>query len=291
MAFRTSMWPPSRSSSVRGDLNGRPSTQGCVVPMLVGSSLSRLCLAPRPARALQRHGAAGAFSSRAQASKGDTGPRLDNLELLIGDVLCLVSFATYKQIGAIALSPDFPGWLAPLHLNPVRLAEFLSFSSTLTLTWVGCALILGGYAGSATADVPTALRRTCAAWLCSMPVAAAQLVLLTAAEDGALVGSAGFATALPLAASGPGEPFATAAGVLGVMCAWRAYYTTFLCISNFWEDRRQQLLHLAESAAAAAVLSAAGCLVLAALTWEAREGSVRSALDSLAAAWPYTPLP
>jgi hypothetical protein len=273
------------------------------------------------------------------------------------------------QIGAIALSPDFPGWLAPLHLNPVRLAEFVSFSSTLTLTWVGCALVLGGYAGSATADVPTALRRTCAAWLCSMPVAAAQLVLLTAAEDGALVGSAGFATALPLAASGPGEPFATAAGVLGeapggegagggrlsagacpsethsrrhwchaacavllgaaldaasqdapampqamrrsthpaplpltppthrpsaatgVMCAWRAYYTTFLCISNFWEDRRQQLLQLAESAAAAAVLSAAGCLALAALTWEAREGSVRSALDSLAAAWPYTPLP
>lgn len=52
-----------------------------------------------------------------------------------------------------------------------------------------------------------------------MPVAAAQLVLLTAAEDAALVGDEGFASALPLAASGPGEPFVTAAGVLGLMCA------------------------------------------------------------------------
>ena len=49
-----------------------------------------------------------------------------------------------------------------------------------------------------------------------MPVAAAQLVLLTAAEGGSLVGEADFASrVLPLAASGPGEPFVTAAGVLG----------------------------------------------------------------------------
>ena len=57
--------------------------------------------------------------------------------------------------------------------------------------------------------------RTCIMWFISMPVAAAQLVLLTAAEDFTLVGDEGFASALPLAASGPGEPFVTAAGVLG----------------------------------------------------------------------------
>lgn len=56
-------------------------------------------------------------------------------------------------------------------------------------------------------------------WLVTMPVAAAQLVLLTAAEDGSLVGDEGFASALPLAASGPGEPFVTAAGVLGELAA------------------------------------------------------------------------
>ena len=37
-----------------------------------------------------------------------------------------------------------------------------------------------------------------------MPIAAAQLVLATAAEDGALVSSFGFASKLPLAASGAG---------------------------------------------------------------------------------------
>lgn len=57
-----------------------------------------------------------------------------------------------------------------------------------------------------------------------MPVAAAQLVLVTAAEDKALVGDFGFASALPLAASGPGEPFTTAAGVLGLMAIWRCFY-------------------------------------------------------------------
>lgn len=61
--------------------------------------------------------------------------------------------------------------------------------------------------------------RTCRMWLISMPVAAAQLVLLTAAEDATLVGDEGFASVLPLAASGPGEPFVTAAGVLGEPCA------------------------------------------------------------------------
>ncbi len=45
------------------------------------------------------------------------------------------------------------------------------------------------------------------------------------------IGEEGWVTKLPLAASGPGEPFASAVGVLGVMTIWRAYYTTF--IDNF----------------------------------------------------------
>lgn len=48
-----------------------------------------------------------------------------------------------------------------------------------------------------------------------------------------LVGSEGFAAALPLAASGPGEPFVTAAGVLGVMAMWRSFYCCFLDYWNF----------------------------------------------------------
>ena len=53
------------------------------------------------------------------------------------------------------------------------------------------------------ADIQTAAGRVLTTWACSMPVAAAQLVLVTAAEDHTLVGTEGFASSLvPLAASG-----------------------------------------------------------------------------------------
>jgi hypothetical protein len=86
-----------------------------------------------------------------------------------------------------------------------------------------------GRAGAA--DLRTALARTAGAWLIAMPVAFCNLVLVTACEGRAPVGDALFARALPLAASGPGEPFVTAAGVLGHMSLWRAFYTLFL---DYW---------------------------------------------------------
>lgn len=52
------------------------------------------------------------------------------------------------------------------------------------------------------ADVKTATTKAFITWACAMPVAAAQLVLATAAEDGVLVADFGFASKLPLAASG-----------------------------------------------------------------------------------------
>ena len=52
------------------------------------------------------------------------------------------------------------------------------------------------------ADLPTALTRVSAAWLIAMPVAACNLILVTAAEDGVFVGEAGFGRVLPLAARG-----------------------------------------------------------------------------------------
>lgn len=55
------------------------------------------------------------------------------------------------------------------------------------------------------ADLPTVLTRVSTAWLVSQPVAAAQLVLVTAAEGKSLVpafGDFSFAAHMPLAASG-----------------------------------------------------------------------------------------
>lgn len=51
----------------------------------------------------------------------------------------------------------------------------------------------------------TAAWKALITWACAMPIAAAQLVLVTAAEDQALVADFGFASKLPLAASGEGR--------------------------------------------------------------------------------------
>jgi hypothetical protein len=94
---------------------------------------------------------------------------------------------------------------------------------------VVAAALTGGYSSSAAgSSIPASLRAACRAWLVSMPVAAAQLVLVTAAESQALVGQEGWGQVLPLAASGPGEPLGTAAGLLGVMSMWRAFYAVYI---------------------------------------------------------------
>lgn len=172
----------------------------------------------------------------AVACRGASEPpraSIENPELLIGDGIALVSFCLYKQISSIVLSPSFAGWLAPLKFNPVRFEEFAALTLTLLGAWIGASLVSGGYRTSATSDLPSALVATSVAWLASMPVAAAELVLLTACENQALVGDEGFARVLPLAASGMGEPFVTAAGVLGVMAVWRSFYTVYLDVYNF----------------------------------------------------------
>lgn len=67
---------------------------------------------------------------------------------------------------------------------------------------------------------------------------------------------------------GPGEPFATAAGVLGLMALWRSFYTVYL---DFWNirtihgspvDRYQDMLHFADALRSALLVSIAFCIVL-----------------------------
>lgn len=158
--------------------------------------------------------------------------------------------------------------MAPLQFNPDRFVELLSFTATVCGTWVAAGLLAGGYRIDSTADLNTALARTCRIWLVSMPVSAAQLVLVTAVEGQSLVGAEGFATVLPLAASGPGEPFATAAGVLGLMACWRAFYTAYLDVFNLRSaagnlvDRGQQVQHFVETLRTVLLLCIACCVVL-----------------------------
>ncbi|GAX79260.1 hypothetical protein CEUSTIGMA_g6700.t1 [Chlamydomonas eustigma] len=169
----------------------------------------------------------------------------------------------YKQISAIVMSSSFPGWLAPLKFNPIRFIEFAGFGCTLVGSWVIAGLLVGGYCAAATNHLPGMLRRTSVTWLVSMPVASAQLVISTAAESQALVGDEGWYAKLPLAASGPGEPFTTAAGVLGVMVMWRAFYCTHL---DPWSvESVKGVLRFREAVLMACVMAGTSALVLGAL--------------------------
>ena len=72
----------------------------------------------------------------------------------------------------------------------------------------------------------------------------------------------------PCCCAGPGEPFATAAGVLGLMALWRAFYTVYL---DFWNirtlhgspvNRYQDMLHFVDALRSALFVSIAFCIVL-----------------------------
>eukprot|EP01026_Neomeris_dumetosa_P043301 TRINITY_DN3622_c0_g1_i5.p3 TRINITY_DN3622_c0_g1~~TRINITY_DN3622_c0_g1_i5.p3 ORF type:complete len:258 (-),score=30.13 TRINITY_DN3622_c0_g1_i5:200-973(-) len=166
-------------------------------------------------------------SFQVQAFRGQNGI-FENRELLIGDMISMATFCMYKQISSIVMLPNFPGWLAPLQFNPMRLVEFACFLSTMCATWAASTVLFGGYTRSTSVELSPMLRATWLTWLMSLPVMAAQLALVTAVEGGTLVGDEGFAQHLPLAATGVGEPFVTAAGVLGTMAIWRAFYVTHL---------------------------------------------------------------
>lgn len=191
-----------------------------------------------------------------------------NRELMVGDTVALVTFCFYKQISALVLAPGFPGWLAPLKFNPVRLAEFASLVICLTGTWIASGYLFGGFKTDATRDLPTTLTKTSQMWLASMPVLAAQLVLVTSVESRALVGDEGFALVLPLVAQGPGEPFVTASGVLGLMSVWRCFYCLYLDIwgakgMGFAREQFQyELYRFREALLVAAVMAAVGSLGL-----------------------------
>lgn len=83
----------------------------------------------------------------------------------------------------------------------------------------------------------------------------------------ALVGDQGWVDHLPLAARGPGEPFVTAAGVLGLMCMWRGFYCTHLDTwSNADEQQRRRWARRKAIGQAWMVKSATGAACLLAMS-------------------------
>ena len=85
---------------------------------------------------------------RARAAAASNG------ELAAGDALALLVFCLYKQIMAIAMSPQFEGWLAPLSFNPLRFEELLGFIITVVGTWVATSTLTGDYGARAPGATP-----------------------------------------------------------------------------------------------------------------------------------------
>lgn len=160
-------------------------------------------------------------------------PVIENEELLIGDCVALFSYCCYKQIQSIIYAPDFPGFLAPLHFRPTRFFEFTGFSLTIIGTFVAVSFLTGGYSLKTSERLKLLIENAFYSWLISMPVDASWLVVTASIENGSLVGDVGWYDTLPLAARGIGEPWVTAAQILGLVCFWRSFYGTFLETTSF----------------------------------------------------------
>ena len=192
---------------------------------------------------------------------------IENGELLVGDVAAMFSFCTYKTIIALVLLPSFPGWMAPLHFNPIRFIEYFSFVLTVIGTWVSVGWLLEAYTIDVSSSLQKSIESTCWIWIISMPITAAQLVLTTAVEDQSLVGTVDFATKVPLPSSGRLEPWITAAGILTVMLIWRSFYACYLDIWSFrgirgFADKEKEQESFASTLKIVIGFVVVGCLVL-----------------------------
>ena len=158
---------------------------------------------------------------------------IENEELLVGDVLVLLSFVCLKQIDAIVTAPDFPGWTAPLAFRYERWVEFSSFLMATIGTFCTVSYLTGSYAKSQASSV-SKLVENCAFVTCiTCLLLGAQLVIGVASENASFVGMDGWDVHLPLAASGIGEPWVTGAQLLGVCTGWRLFWYFFIDSSSF----------------------------------------------------------
>ena len=67
-------------------------------------------------------------------------------KLLAADTTLIFAFSFARTLCAILLSPEFPGWLAPVDADPIRLATTFGFAGSYAVLWVGAALALGSFA-------------------------------------------------------------------------------------------------------------------------------------------------
>ena len=189
---------------------------------------------------------------------------IENEELLIGDIVTLLSFCCLKQIDAIVTAPDFPGWTAPLEFRYERWVEFSSFLIATIATFCTVTYLTSGYAKSSASQVSRLVENCAFVTFITCLMLAAQLVIGVASENASFVGLEGWDDVLPLAARGIGEPWVSAAQLLGISTGWRVIWYFFVDTSSFLkldrlnaykETERGVLEEAAKVAAGLAVVS------------------------------------
>lgn len=166
-------------------------------------------------------------------NKGKPRHVIENEELLIGDIVVLLSFCCLKQIDAIVTAPDFPGWTAPLEFRYERWVEFSSFLIATMATFCTATYLTGGYTKSSASSVSRLVENCAFVTFITCLMLAAQLVIGVASENASFVGLEGWDDVLPLAARGIGEPWVSAAQLLGVSTGWRVIWYFFVDTSWF----------------------------------------------------------
>lgn len=122
--------------------------------------------------------------------------------LLVADVTLILTFAFARTLALILSSPSFPGWLAPIRVEPGRLAATMNFAGTASLLWVSVALVVGGYSVASNADAAEAGKTaasTSAGFICAYVLASTAGLIpgmpLSIDQMGAVIGLAfGLAT-------------------------------------------------------------------------------------------------
>lgn len=72
-------------------------------------------------------------------------PRGLDEKLVAADVTLIFAFSFARTLGTILTSPTFPGWLAPITADPVRLGTTIQFASLWTVFWVLASTFTGAF--------------------------------------------------------------------------------------------------------------------------------------------------
>ena len=70
---------------------------------------------------------------------------VDDVELLKGDAVVLWLFSLVQKTASSAAAPNFPGWLAPVTLDPISFTNFLAETIWVIGAWCTTSAAIGAY--------------------------------------------------------------------------------------------------------------------------------------------------